>query len=80
MIINLLKIIITSFIRYVLSCIFVREHSKVDKMKNTLQTMLPSNMILRHQYHARNYHHYLDLICDLLQAEKHDVLTLKNHH
>jgi hypothetical protein len=42
--------------------------------------MLPSNRILQHQYHVRNYQHYLNLIHDLIQAEKHDELTLKNHH
>jgi hypothetical protein len=42
--------------------------------------MLPSNRVLQHQYQARNYQHYADLIRDLLQAEKHDELTIKNHH
>jgi hypothetical protein len=37
--------------------------------------MLPSNMILQHQYRARNYQNYSNLINDLLQAEKHDELT-----
>jgi hypothetical protein len=46
----------------------------------TFKTMLPSNRILQHQYRARNYQHYSDLICDLLHVEKHDELTLKNHH
>jgi hypothetical protein len=46
----------------------------------TLQTILPSDRVLQHQYRARNYQHYADLICDLLQAEKHDELTIKNHH
>jgi hypothetical protein len=45
-----------------------------------LQTMLPSYRVLQHQYHARNYQHYANLIHDLLQAEKHDELTIKNHH
>jgi hypothetical protein len=57
-----------------------KEHSKVDKIEKRLQTMLPSNRILQYQYHGRNYEHYLDLIRGLLQAEKHDELTLKNHH
>jgi hypothetical protein len=35
---------------------------------------------LQHQYRAKNYQNYLDLIRDLLQAEKHDELTLRNHH
>jgi hypothetical protein len=42
--------------------------------------MLPSDRVLQHQYRARNYQHYADLIRDLLQAEKHDKLTIKNHH
>jgi hypothetical protein len=52
----------------------------VVKIEKTLQTMLPLDRILQHQYHARNYQHYSNLIRDLLQAEKHDELTLKNHH
>jgi hypothetical protein len=42
--------------------------------------MLPSDRILKHQYCARNYQHYSELIHDLLQAEKHDELTMRNHH
>jgi hypothetical protein len=42
--------------------------------------MLPSDRVLQHQYWARNYQHYADLIRDLLQTEKHDELTIKNHH
>jgi hypothetical protein len=42
--------------------------------------MLPSDRILQHQYRARNYQRYADLIHDLLQAKKHDELTIKNHH
>jgi hypothetical protein len=42
--------------------------------------MLPSDRILQHQYRARNYQNYSDLIHDLLQAEKHDEHTLRNHH
>jgi hypothetical protein len=52
----------------------------VDKIKKTLQTMLPLDRILQHQYCAKNYKTYSDLIHDLLQAEKHDELTLRNHH
>jgi hypothetical protein len=37
-------------------------------------------MILQYQCHAKNYQTYSDLIHDLLQAEKHDELTLRNHH
>jgi hypothetical protein len=42
--------------------------------------MLPSDRILQHQYRAKNYQNYSDLIHDFLQAEKHDELTLRNHH
>jgi hypothetical protein len=42
--------------------------------------MLHSDRILQHQYRAKNYQYYSDLIRDLLQAEKHDDLTLKNYH
>jgi hypothetical protein len=42
--------------------------------------MLPSDRILKHQYHAKNYQHYSELVQDLLQAEKHDELTMINHH
>jgi hypothetical protein len=37
-----------------------------DKMEKTLITMLPSDMVLKHQYHARNYQCYSELIHDLL--------------
>jgi hypothetical protein len=42
--------------------------------------MLPSYWVLQHQYRARNYQYYVDLTRDLLQAEKHDELNIKNHH
>jgi hypothetical protein len=42
--------------------------------------MLHSDQVLQHQYRAQNYQHYADLIRDLLQAKKHDELTIKNHH
>jgi hypothetical protein len=42
--------------------------------------MLSSDRVLKHQYHARNYQRYSKLIHYLLQAEKHDELTMKNHH
>jgi hypothetical protein len=57
-----------------------KEPSEVDKIKMTLQTMLPLDRILQHQYRARNYQTYSDFVHDLLQAEKHDKLTLINHH
>jgi hypothetical protein len=59
---------------------FEKEPSKVDQIEKTLQIMLPSDRILQHQYRARNYQHYSDLIHVLLQAKKHDELTLKDHH
>jgi hypothetical protein len=42
--------------------------------------MLPYNQVLQHQYRARIYQYYADLIHDLLQTKKHDELTTKNHH
>jgi hypothetical protein len=57
-----------------------KEPSEEDKIKMILQTMLPSDRVLQHQYLAQNYQHYVDLIRDLLQAEKHDEFTIKNHH
>jgi hypothetical protein len=57
-----------------------KEPSEDDKIEKTLQTILPSDRVLQHQYRARNYQYYADLIRDLLQAEKHDELTIKNHH
>jgi hypothetical protein len=42
--------------------------------------MLPSDRILQYQDRVKNYQNYSDLIHDLLQAEKHDELTLRNHH
>jgi hypothetical protein len=57
-----------------------KEPSEEDKIENALQTMLHSNQVLQYQYRTQNYQHYADLIRDLLQAEKHDELTIKNHH
>jgi hypothetical protein len=57
-----------------------KEPSEADKIKKTFQTMLPSDRILQHQYRAKNYQTYSDLVHDLLQAEKYDELTLRNHH
>jgi hypothetical protein len=42
--------------------------------------MLPSDRVLQHQYQVWIYQHYADLIRHLLQVEKHDGLTIKNHH
>jgi hypothetical protein len=61
-------------------CFCEKEPFKVGKIEKTLQTMLPSDRIFQHQYCAKNYQTYSDLIHDLLQAEKLDELTLRNHH
>jgi hypothetical protein len=59
------------FVKFALSCIFCdKEPSEVDKIKKTLQTMLPSNRILQHQYRVTNYQNYFVLIHDLIRAEK----------
>jgi hypothetical protein len=57
-----------------------KESSDEDKIEKTLTTMLPSDRVLKHQYRAQNYQRYLELIHDLLQVEKHDELTMRNHH
>jgi hypothetical protein len=77
---SLLRTIIVLFIRFAPNYGFVREPSEEDKIEKTLQTILPSDRVLQHQYRDRNYQYYADLIRDLLQAEKHDELTIKNHH
>jgi hypothetical protein len=59
---------------------YEKEPSEEDKIEKTLQTMLPSDRVLQYQYRARNYQHYADLIHDLLHAEKHDELNIKNHY
>jgi hypothetical protein len=78
---SLSRTIIMLFVRSAPNCIFCeKEPSKEDKIEMTLQTMLPSDWVLQHQYWAWNYQGYADLIHDLLQAEKYDGLTIKNHH
>jgi hypothetical protein len=57
-----------------------KEPSDEEKIEKTLTTMLPSDMVLKHQYHVRNCQRYSELIQDLLQADKHDELTMRNHH
>jgi hypothetical protein len=57
-----------------------KEPSEADKIEKTLQIMLPSDRILQHQYRTKNYETYPYLVHDLLQAEKQDKLTLRNHH
>jgi hypothetical protein len=61
-------------------CFCEKEPSEEGKIKKTLQTMLHLNRILQHQYHVKNDQTYLDLVHDLLQVEKHNELTLGNHH
>jgi hypothetical protein len=61
-------------------CFCEKEPSEMDKIEKTLQTILPSDRILQHQFRAKNDQTYSDLVHDLLQAEKHDELTLRNHH
>jgi hypothetical protein len=57
-----------------------KEPSEEDTIEKTHQTMLPSDRVLQHQYRARNYQRYADLIRGILQAEKHVELTIKNYH
>jgi hypothetical protein len=57
-----------------------KEPSDEYKIEKTVTTMLPSDMMLKHQYRARNYQHYSELVQDLLQTEKHDELTMRNYH
>jgi hypothetical protein len=59
---------------------YEKEPSDEDKIEKTLTTMLSSGRVLNHQYRAQNYQHYVELIQDLLQTEKHDKLTMRNHH
>jgi hypothetical protein len=42
--------------------------------------MLPSDRVLKHQHRSQNYQCYSELIQGLLQEEKHDELTIRNHH
>jgi hypothetical protein len=57
-----------------------KEPSDKYKIEKTLTIMLPSDRVLKHQYRAQNYQCYSKRIQDLLQAEKHDDLTIRNHH
>jgi hypothetical protein len=57
-----------------------KELFKEDKIEKIFQAMLPSDRILQHQYHVKNYQTYSDLVHDLLQVEKHDELTLRNYY
>jgi hypothetical protein len=65
-IINPLETIIILFIRFVLDYGFMRKNlSDEDKIEKTLTTMLPSDRVLKHQYRARNYQRYSELIHDI---------------
>jgi hypothetical protein len=45
---------------------FMRKNlSNEYKIEKTLTTMLPSDRVLKHQYRARNYQRYSELIHDL---------------
>jgi hypothetical protein len=60
-----------------------KEPSDKDNIEKTLMAMLPSDRVLKHQYHAQNYQHYSELIHEFFQVEKHDELielTMRNHH
>jgi hypothetical protein len=59
---------------------YEKEPSDEEKIEKTLPTMLPTDRVLKHQYCARNYQCYSELIHDLIQAKKHDELTMRNHH
>jgi hypothetical protein len=57
-----------------------KESLEEDKIEKAFQAMLPFYRVLQHQYRAQNYQRYANLIRDLLQIEKYDELTIKNHH
>jgi hypothetical protein len=59
---------------------YKKEPSEANKIEKTLQTILPLDKILQHQHRVKNYQTYSYLVYDLLQAEKHDELTLRNCH
>ena len=77
---NLWQTIITMFIRFVLSCSFVRKNQQMQIRQRKHSTMLQSDRVLQQQYRAHNYQLYSQLIHKLTLAEKHDELLLKNHH
>jgi hypothetical protein len=68
------------FIRFMLNYDFVKKNLLMKIRLRRLTTMLPSDRILKHQYCARNYQYYLELVQVLLQIEKHDKLIMRNHH
>ena len=56
-----------------------QEPDDAAKIAKTINSMLPSDRILQAQYRKAGYTTYAALIHDLLQAEKHDELTMKIH-
>jgi hypothetical protein len=67
------------FIRFMLNYDFVKKNLLMKIRLRRLTTMLPSDRILKHQYCARNYQYYSELV-QVLQIEKHDKLIMRNHH
>jgi hypothetical protein len=53
---------------------FVKKNLLIKKRLRKLTNMLSLDWILKHQYRARNYQRYLELVQDLPQVEKHDEL------
>ena len=56
-----------------------KEPDDEEKIEKTISSMLPSDRILQQQYRKNAYTTYPALIHDLLQAEKHDELSMKIH-
>jgi hypothetical protein len=74
---SLLRTIIMLFIRSAPNCGFVRRnHQRRTRFKRLFRLC---SLVLQHQYQAQNYQHYANLTRDLLQAEMHYELTIKNH-
>ncbi|XP_019185905.1 PREDICTED: uncharacterized protein LOC109180673 [Ipomoea nil] len=57
-----------------------QEVSETDLIEKTLSTFHASNLVLQHQYRAKNYEKYSDIISAFLVAEKHNQLLMKNHN
>ena len=66
------------FIKSVPNCFCGKDPTDVEKVEKTLSTIIPSYRVLHHQYRARDYQVYSDLIHIILQAEKLDKLLAKN--
>jgi hypothetical protein len=64
-----------------LGCIFVRKNfPKWIRLKRHFKLCFLRIGSYKKKYYARNYQNYSNLIHDLIQAKKHDELTLKNYH